>query len=129
MIKLTIGDLVNSTEVLQKLANAELKAKLAWEVSRLLKSAEAEMQGFNDARLKVINKCGVKDDNSELVTDENGNCKIAPEHLTEFNDEISELLKGEVEINANKLDINALESVIFTPSEMARLEPFIDFAE
>lgn len=129
MIELTIGTLVNSTEVLQKLANAELKAKLAWEVSRMLKAAETEIQGFNDARLKVINKFGTKDENGELITDENGNCRIDPAHMNEFTEEMNELLQGTVEINANKLDINALDNVNFTPSDMARLEPFVDFGE
>jgi len=43
MIKVKISDLLNSTEALQKLAGTELKAKLAWQVGRILKSADTEI--------------------------------------------------------------------------------------
>ena len=69
MITVKISDLLNSTEALQKLANKELKAKLAWTISRLLKAAEAEIQNFNDTRMNLIRKYGEKDENGEL---ENG---------------------------------------------------------
>lgn len=129
MIKVKINDLLNSTEALQKLAGTELKAKLSWQVSRILKAADAEIQSFNETRMNVIKKYGEKDENGELVTDENQNCKIAENNVAEFSNELNELMMSEVEINANKLDINSLEDKEFTPAEMAQLEIFIDFHE
>ena len=129
MIKVKINDLLNSTEALQKLAGTELKAKLSWQVSRILKAADAEIQSFNETRMNVIKKYGEKDENGELVTDENQNCKIAEGNVAEFSNELNELMMSEVEINANKLDINSLEDKEFTPAEMAQLEIFIDFHE
>ena len=129
MIKLTVGELVNSTEVLQKLAGMELKAKLAFQVSRLLKSADKEIQVFNEARMNLVKKNGEKDENGELKTDEQGNCKIPPEFIETFSKELTELLTTEVEINANKLKIDEFGDLEFTPAEMAQLDPFIDFGE
>lgn len=129
MIKVKIVDIVNGTEALQKLAKTELKAKLAWQVSKLLKAAEQEIQIFNDTRMSVIKKYGEKDENGELITDDNGNCKISDNNLILFNTELNELLSNEVEINANKLNINDFGDINFTPSEMASLELFIDFDE
>ena len=124
-----ISDLLNSTETLQKLAQKDFKAKLAWSIARLLKSAEAEIQSFNDTRMNLIRKYGQKDENGELITDENGNCKIEQESINEFTNELNELVNTEVEINANKIDINLLEDIDFTPSDMAILEPFVDIGE
>lgn len=129
MIKVTIGNIVNSVEVLQKLGKKDFKAKLAWSIARLLKEAEKEVQGFNEARLKLINKYGIKDENGQLITDDNGNCKIIQENIPDFNKELNDLVDTEVEINANKISMNLLEDIDFTPSDMAALESFVEFDE
>ena len=129
MIKLTINELLNSTEILQKLASKELKARLALEVARMLKSAEKEIQDFNEVRMKLINKYGEKDENGELITDEKGNCKIMQDEIKNFSSELNDLVGTEVEINANKLKIEQIENLDFTPAEMSMLEPFLDMDE
>lgn len=129
MMTIKINDLLNSIDILQKLSKMELKAKLAWQVARLLKAAEKEIQEFNETRMNVITKYGEKDENDQLITDDDNNCKIQKEHVTDFTNEINELVKSEVEINANKIKIDALEDLEFTPSEMTQLEPYIDFGE
>lgn len=126
MIKVKISDLVNSTETLQKLSQEKFKAKLAWSIARLLKAAEAEIQQFNDTRMNLIRKYGEKDEQGELITDEKGNCKIITESLEQFSNELNELINTEVEINANPLDIELLDDLDFTPSDMAVLEPFMN---
>lgn len=127
MITVKISNLLNSTEVLQKLSKTQLKAKTAWQVSKVLKLAEEEMQTFNDTRMEVLKKYAEKDENGELITDENNNCKIIPEKISEFNDELTELLDNEIELNVNKINIEDLNDIDFTPAEINSLEAFIDF--
>ena len=129
MIKIKISDLLNSTEALQKLAGTELKAKLAWQVGRILKAAEIEIQSFNETRMNLIKKYGEKDENGELITDEQGNCKIVEGDINEFSNELNDLINSEVEISGNKIKIDDLDKVDFTPAEMAQLEILIDFGE
>ena len=129
MIELKVGELVNSTEALQKLSQKELKAKLAWQVSKLLKAADKELQEFNEARMNLIKKYGEKDENGELITDDKGNCKIPEEVTVDFSNELNDLVEAEIEINANKIKIDDLENIDFTPNEMNILEVFIDFGE
>jgi len=129
MIQVKIVELLNSTDTLQKLSQQDFKAKLAWSIARLLKSAEAEIQSFNETRMNLIRKYGEKDENGDLITDEKGNCKIDQESLTEFSTQLGDLLETTVEINANKIKVEQLDDVDFTPSEMTILEPFIDFGE
>ena len=126
MITVKISELLNSVETLQKLSQKDFKAKLAWQIARLLRSAESEIQSFNETRMNLIRKYGEKDENGELVTDERGNCKIIENEVNDFNTELNDLLNSTVEINANKIDIDQLEDLDFTPSEIAILEPFID---
>ena len=129
MITVKISNLLNSTEVLQKLSKTQLKAKTAWQVSKVLKLAEEEMQTFNDTRMEVLKKYAEKDENGELITDENNNCKIMPDKISEFNDELTELLDNNIELNVNKINIEDLNDIDFTPAEMNSLEAFIDFGE
>ncbi len=129
MIKVKISDLLNGTEALKKLAETQLKAKLAWQVGRILKAADTEIQSFNDTRMDLIKKYGEKDENGELITDEKGNCKVMPDGIENFSNELNELINSEIEINANKISIDSLEDKEFTPAEMSQLEPFVDFEE
>lgn len=129
MINVKMSNLLDSTEALQKLAKREVKAKLAFQIARLLKAADKEIQQFNETRMDLIRKYGEKDENGELNTDENGNCKIKPENISVFSTELNELMATEVEINANALKFTLLEDLDFTPSEISVLEPFIEFDE
>ena len=79
--------------------------------------------------MNLIKKYGEKDENGELVTDDKGNCKIGNDVLGEFSVELNELINEEVEINANKIKMELLEDLDFTPSDMAALEPFVELEE
>lgn len=129
MIKVKISELINGTEALQKLANTSLKAKLAWQVSRMLKTADLEIQIFNDTRLNLIKKYADLDEFGELITDEKGNCKIGAESVDKFQEELNELLDTLIEMNVNKISIDDLNDTNFTPAEINALEAFIDFGE
>lgn len=129
MINVKISDLLNSTETLQRLSQKDFKAKPAWLIARLLKAAEKEIQEFNEARMNLIKKYGEKDENDELITDDKGNCKIPEAVLDNFTSELNELIDTEIEINANKIDIDLVEDTDFTPADMAILEPFLDMHE
>lgn len=129
MIKVKISELINCTESLQKLANTSLKAKLAWQVARMLKTADLEIQIFNDTRLSLIKKYAELDENGEIITDEKGNCKIGTENVSTFTNELNELLDTVIEMNVNKISIDDLDNMDFTPAEINMLEAFIDFGE
>lgn len=129
MITLKMSDLLNATDTLQKLSQKELKARLALQIARMLKEAEREIQNFNEIRMNLIKKYGEKDESGEIITDDNGNCKIIPESVTVFSKELNELVEMEVEINANKIKLDDLDNLDFTPGEMVTLEPFLEEEE
>ena len=79
--------------------------------------------------MNLIKQYGEKDETGELKSDENGNVRIPPEVLTDFNKELQELLATEIEINANKIRIDDISDVEFTAAEMAQLDDFIEFDE
>ena len=129
MIELKIQDLLNSTDALQKLAKMNLKARLAWQVGKLLKVIDEEIQDFNKTRIEVIKKYGNKDENGELITDDKGNCKIEGSNLAIFNKELEELAETKIELQVNRIKISDLEDLDFTPAEMVQLEMFLDMED
>ena len=129
MIKITLEQLLNSSDSLKALSQKQLKARCAYAVGRLLKAADNEIASFNETRLELIKKYGEKDENGELKNDEQGNVHIPQEVISEFNAELQDLLKTEIEINANKIKIEDIGDVEFTPAEMSQLDEFIEFEE
>ena len=129
MISITLEQLLNSTDGLRGLSSKPLKARCAYAVSKILKAADNEMASFNEARVNLIKKYGEKNEDGELNTDEGGNVRIEKENLSQFNKELQELLETTVEISANKIRMEDIGDVEFTPSEMAQLDEFIEFDE
>ena len=129
MITITLEQLLNSTDGLKGLSQKQLKARSAYAVSKILKAADAEMTTFNDTRMELIKKYGEKDENGELKRDEQDNVHIVDDMLPTFNKELQELLNTSVDINANKIRIEDIGDVEFTPAEMAQLDEFIEFDE
>jgi hypothetical protein len=129
MISVTLEQLINGSDAFKALSQRPLKARTAYAVGKILKLVDTEMQSFNDARMELIRKYGEKDDNNELKADEQGNVHIPSEVLDNFNNELRDLLDTSVELNVNKIRIDDIEDINFTPSEMAQIGDFIEFGE
>lgn len=130
MIEVKNGVLVQCTPILQKLVGKELKAKAAWTVAKLIKFAEKEVSDYEEARMKLIDKYGVKNEDGSVKVDEaTQQYIIADESKETFNNEHKELAEATVEIPINKLKIGDLGEAGFMPAELLILEPFIDLDE
>lgn len=126
MINIALRELVDSSEIMKKLSQKPLKGKTAYYTARLLREIDKELTLFNETRGNLIKKYGEKDENGELKIDENGNCKFTSEEMDKFYFEMNDILNNIIELNANKIELNDLENLDFTPTEMILLEPFIE---
>lgn len=126
MIEINLNELLNSAGTLKILSTKSLKGKTAYKVARILREAEKELTLFNETRMNLIKKYGETKEDGELVTNENGDCTIKEEHIAAFNNEINDLLNNKIEINVDKIKINELEELNFTPTEIINLEAFIE---
>jgi hypothetical protein len=126
MINVTLKNIVESADIMRELSQKSLKGRVAFRVARLLRELEKEFTLFNEKRVDLIKEYGEKDENGELKTDDKGNVNLAQDKLNEFYKRMEDLLATEVEINAEKIDINDLGDVDFTPSQIINIEPFIN---
>jgi len=128
MIEISVGTLIESIPTLQKLSGINLKAKTAWQVSRLLREIEKELQGINETRLDIVKKYCEQDESGEPVI-VGGNYKILPENIEKCTQESNDFLASIIEINASLISLNDLNDVDFTAAEMNQLEKFINFED
>ena len=126
MIEIKLGDVINSMDIMQKLAGVSFNGKTAFKIARILKKLDDEIKTFNDTRTAIIKKYAEIDENGELVIDDNGNCKLKADTIADFNKELGELLDTTIEVNVDKLKVDDLDAGNFTPSEMIVLEPLIE---
>lgn len=130
MIKITINDMVNVFTTLKDLMDKNFSGSNAFKVARLMREMTKEMEAFDKSRVQVVEKYTLRDENGNPVVDESGNIKIKPDQIMACNAEFSQLLNGEIEINAGKLNESVLGEIgDITPAQAMALEPIIDFEE
>ncbi len=126
MIKVNLNDILNASETFNAIMQQSFKGSLAFKIARLARELSKEMETFNAERQKLLQKYCMKDENGELKTSDNGTVQVEPDKINEFNEEFSSLLETEVEINAEKLSIDSLDSFDITPQQMISIEKFFE---
>jgi len=126
LIKVSLNDVVNSSQTFNKLMQQSFKGSLAFKIARLVRELEKEMQTFNDERMKIIRKYGKKDENGELIVGEDGNVSFENDKINDLNNEFNSLLETELEINADKLPMDSIDEFELTPQEVIDLEKFFE---
>lgn len=126
MIKVKLNDVVNATEAFNKIMQQPVKGSLAFRIARLARELNKEMQTFNEERQKILQKYAKRDENGELITLENGNVTFDNDKLAEVNTEFDSLLNTELEINAEKIPMNEIDSFELTPQQTLDIEMFFE---
>lgn len=126
MITVSLNNIVNSIETFQAIIQQPFNGSLAFKIARLARELNKEMDTFNEQRRKIIDQYCVKDENGNLVSDDNGNVQIIPEKIQDFNNDFTNLLNTEVEINADKLPMDKIDSFEISPQQMLSIEMFFE---
>lgn len=126
MIKVNLNDILNASDTFNAIMQQSFKGSLAFKIARLARELSKEMETFNAERQKLLQKYCIKDENGELKTNDNGTVQVEPNKINEFNEEFSSLLETEVEINAEKLSTDSLDSFDITPQQMISIEKFFE---
>lgn len=126
MMRVSLNNIVNATDTFSKIMQQSFKGSLAFKIARLVRELKKELDTFNEERRKLLDKYCVKDENGEFEVLENGNIKLIPETVNEFNNELDTLMNTEIEINADKLPMDSIDDFDITPQEMMNLEVFFE---
>ena len=126
MIMLTLEQVANSRSVLKTLAEKSLNARLAYKVGKIILEVEQENQMLQEARMKIIQNYGEKNEDGSLKQSTEGQITIPAESVEAAQKELNDLLATNVELNVLPLTMEDLESYSFSPSDMILLMPFIE---
>jgi len=115
---LQINDVLNIFNGLTDLSSKELKAIVAFKVSKNLAVIRVETEAFYKVRDDLVKKYGVANDKDAY--------DFTPENRVILNTEIAELLSTEVEVNLTIINLADIEAVELKPSIMELLLPIIE---
>ena len=125
LIEITLNDILNSQQALQKIAKMNMRAKTAFKIARIIRAIEGEIENFNKARQNLLNKYGEKDNNGNLVVNKDGNYTLIPDKINDYNNEIQELLITNIQLNIEPIEADELEQLEFTPTFAYQVEKYI----
>lgn len=126
MMKITLRNILEGQETLQKLSNQPLKGRTAFQVGRLLKKLEEILTSYNETRMKLIEKYAKRKDDGEFELNEKNEYQFTQENMQAYVEEINKLILEEVEIEAKPIPLEDIENLEFTAAEATFLEPFLD---
>ncbi len=111
MIKVRYDKLIISIESFSKLAAENLTLKTAYKLRKLMDALSSEIGFFWEQHNKIMEKYPKSEDAKK--------CEA----------ELDELLKMEIEIKQDALDMPITEDVKLTANDIMALRPFINFIE
>ena len=116
-MKVKLSTILDAQTALGEFAQKDLKIATAYKVAKLIKAISAEIELFNEQRIKLLQSVG-------STLSEDGKRYIIPENKkAEFAEGFTELVAVEVDI-PERLDLSD-EEIRLSPAAVLDLEPFI----
>lgn len=126
-MKLTNRKIVNDANLLGNLTHKQLPIKVSYAIAKNISKIEKELEIYNKERQKLIDKYCLKDEEGNLI-DENNQFKIADVNLEAWNKDMNELLDIEIDINIHKFSKDDLfnSNCNITPAELMLIDYMIE---
>lgn len=127
-MKLSNEKILNTINVLGNLNNTQLPIKLAYAISKNINKIDIELKTYNDEKVKLINKYAEKDKEGKVISDEHGHIIIEEKYKEDWNNDISELLSIENEIDIHKIQLDDLLNANYniSPAELSMIDFMIE---
>ena len=115
MIKVTLKEIVDCREALMTLSQQRLNIKTGYNISKIIRKANVELETLAKIRQEVIGRLAPQ---GTEVTTETNKAIMA---------ELTEVLNTVVEIPVNKVDLSSIPNLEMTARDVMLLEPFCIF--
>lgn len=119
-MKVKMLNVIESSDILQKLMTIEFKSNVAYKISRNARMLQPELDQFNNSKQDIIKK------HAEKLED--GNFHIAKEKIQKVNRELHEILNEQIEVDIMKIDIDDLICDM-SPSDIMKIEWMLNVEE
>ena len=116
--KLTVGEIVSSSQVLQIIANTKMPVKTSYRLNKMLRKVSKEVEIYEEERKKIFDELG------EEIGEE-GTLQIPKDKMDEATELFEELVSEEIEVELPEVTLEHLSSMELTPLELGALEPLL----
>lgn len=127
MIKITMNELLNVVPVLRELSTKSFKGATTFKIARLMRELDKETTLFDEARQKLAEKYGVHGEDGSLEVLDDGTIKLQEDKIQECNEEMLTLLTTEIEINADKIAVEAFNDIEISPTQAIAIDGLIEY--
>lgn len=122
-MKLTLGDLLNAKDALNKLAETKgLKASTAFVIARNIREINPQYEEYDKTYKDILNKYAVKDDKGEILIIDDNQIKLIEGKSEDYFVELSELLNVEVEMPISPVALDELDGAELSPMDMLNID-------
>lgn len=129
-MKLTMTEGLQFVELYNKIKNMSLPIKVAFTLNKIYKEMENDINFYNEKLGEIIQKYGQKDEDGNPVFSSDGTMiEIIPELREECMEKQKEINSLEIEVSEYSININDLEKIDLTVSELSVLMPFIKYED
>lgn len=125
-MKLAMTEGLQFVELYNKIKDTSLPIKVAFTLNKIYKEMENDINFYNEKLGEIIQKYGQKDDSGNPVFSSDGTMiEIIPELREECLEKQKEINSLEIEVPDYSINIDDLEKINLTVSELNPLMPFI----
>ena len=115
MSKFNLGEIYGLTRSLQKLVNKELPVKISFRLCRFLRESAVEMESLEKSRVQLVEKFAEpKEEGKEM--------KVSDENREKFQQEFSNLLSEEVNIDFEQISIEDLGDISLSANDLIPMQ-------
>ena len=128
MITVTMEQIIDFRNNDNIFSNTNLPLKAAYKLNKIRKAVEKEGDFYSEKFQEVLDKYAKKDENGELIFNEDGSqIMIKDDLIEECNKELNDLQALEIQIENYNLTIEDFgEDIECTPDDLEVLMPFME---
>lgn len=123
---MNIITLIDAAKIFSQFAQTKISSKLAYKIMKFCKSVATEEEFYNMKRNEIIDTYATKDENGQIVTDDNGMIVIIKDRIADANKAMNDLNNIEVDVPNIKFTLDELDSLELSVAEMFTLDAFIE---
>jgi hypothetical protein len=121
-MQFTLGEIFGITRNMQKLTDKELPISISYRLLKFLRDCSGEMETLEKTRIKLVEKYAEKkEEGAEEVKD----LQVAEEHRDKFQEEFTNLLAEEVEIDFEPISIGDLGNISMSTNDLIPMQKII----
>lgn len=114
-ITVTLKEIVDCREALMNLSQQKLNIKTGYNISKIIRKANTELETLSKVRQEVIERLAPQ------------GTEMTPEINQAIMAELTEMLETEVEIPVNKVDLSNVNGLEMSARDIMLLDPFCIF--